>query len=102
MTTVDVLEVKTRLPHLLTEVASGEEFIVARADRPVARLVGLDDAARARRHLGGLRGQGVIANESWTVQDVEALFSVRHTVDVGHDEVPPPPPGSSPNPYLGR
>ena len=39
MTTVNVHEAKTHLSRLLKRVAAGEEVVIARAVRPVARLV---------------------------------------------------------------
>lgn len=48
--TVKVAEAKTRLSALLTAVEAGEEFVIARGDRPVARLVPLRSSGR--RELG--------------------------------------------------
>lgn len=42
MKTVKVQSAKTHLSALLAEVEAGEEIIIARGDRPVARLVGLE------------------------------------------------------------
>jgi prevent-host-death family protein len=39
MTTVNIHEAKTHLSRLLERVAAGEEVVIARAGRPVARLV---------------------------------------------------------------
>ncbi len=39
MTQVNVYEAKTRLSALLRRVAAGEEVVIARAGKPVARLV---------------------------------------------------------------
>jgi len=38
MRTVTVLEAKTHLSRLLQRVAAGEEIVIARRDRPIARL----------------------------------------------------------------
>ena len=38
-TTVNVHEAKTHLSKLLARVSSGEEFVIAKAGKPVARLV---------------------------------------------------------------
>lgn len=45
-TTVNVQEAKTRLSDLLARAERGEEVVVARAGRPVARLVPIDQPAR--------------------------------------------------------
>jgi prevent-host-death family protein len=51
---VNVHEAKTHLSKLLERVEAGEEIIVARAGRPVARLV-------PHRHTGGRRQPGSAA-----------------------------------------
>jgi prevent-host-death family protein len=53
---VNVHEAKTHLSELLRRVEGGEEIVVARAGKPVARLV--PAAATPRRRVGGqLKGQ---------------------------------------------
>lgn len=53
---VNVYEAKTHLSQLLDRAAAGEEILIARAGRPVARLMPL--AARAeRREPGAWRGR---------------------------------------------
>ncbi len=54
MTTVNIHEAKTRLSQLLADAARGEEIIIAKAGKPVARLVPIEGAAR--RQLGKDRG----------------------------------------------
>ena len=56
MTTVNVHEAKTQLSRLLEAVEAGEEVIIARAGKPVARLVPLA-ADKPRRRLGLLKGR---------------------------------------------
>ena len=51
MTTVNVHEAKTQLSKLIEAVEAGEEIIIARAGKPVARLMPLE-AAKPRRQLG--------------------------------------------------
>jgi prevent-host-death family protein len=58
---VNVHEAKTHLSRLLERVAHGEEITIAKAGRPVARLVPI---ARARkRTLGADRGRVTIADD---------------------------------------
>ena len=47
--TVNVHEAKTHLSRLLARVESGEEIIIARAGRPVARLERLEVVRRPRK-----------------------------------------------------
>ena len=55
-TVVNVHEAKTHLSRLLDRAAAGEEIVVARAGRPVARLVALAPAGKDRVP-GSLRGK---------------------------------------------
>lgn len=41
MQTVNIHEAKTHLSRLLERVAAGDEIVIAKAGRPVARLVGI-------------------------------------------------------------
>lgn len=54
MTTVNVHEAKTHLSRLLRRVAAGEEILIAKGGRPIARLVPISEP-RARE-LGSDRG----------------------------------------------
>jgi prevent-host-death family protein len=57
--TVNVHEAKTHLSKLLERVQAGEEVVIAKAGRPVARLVPF--ARPGKRALGLDAGQGFIA-----------------------------------------
>ncbi len=52
---VNIYEAKTRLSQLVDRAAKGEEIIIARSGRPVARLVALPSVAK--RKAGRLRGR---------------------------------------------
>lgn len=52
---MNIYEAKTQLSKLVDRAAGGEEIVIARNGRPVARLVPLRRAARTGR--GSLRGQ---------------------------------------------
>ena len=45
MSTVNVHEAKTNLSRLLARVAAGEEIVIAKSGKPVARLVPVADLA---------------------------------------------------------
>lgn len=55
MTTVNIHEAKTHLSRLIEKVGAGEEVVIARAGKPVARLVPVGSSS-GRRTLGGLKG----------------------------------------------
>ena len=54
MTEVSVHEAKTHLSRLLRRVSAGEEIVIARGGKPVARLVPV--SRPKKRHLGRDRG----------------------------------------------
>ncbi len=56
MQTINIHEAKTHLSRLLEQVAEGEEIIIARAGKAIARLVPLDAPAK-KRQLGLLKGK---------------------------------------------
>ena len=62
METVNIHEAKTHLSRLVERAASGEEIIIARSGRPVARLVPLASTTR-RRTFGRMRGTIMIADD---------------------------------------
>lgn len=56
---VNVHEAKTHFSRLLDRVAMGEEVIIAKAGRPVAKLVAIAEDAPARK-LGTAKGKFVV------------------------------------------
>lgn len=90
MLTVNVHEAKTRLSKLLEAVEAGAEITIARAGRPVARLVGLAGSPPPRR-LGGLVGQLNIPEDFDDPLPDEVLALFQGTVD---DDFNPPLPGA--------
>jgi prevent-host-death family protein len=61
MRTVNVHAAKTHFSRLVDEAASGTEIIIAKAGKPIARLVALTPPeVRAKRRLGILAEQAVV------------------------------------------
>ena len=56
MQTINIHEAKTHLSRLLEQVAGGEEIIIAKAGKAIARLVPLETPPR-KRQLGLLKGK---------------------------------------------
>jgi prevent-host-death family protein len=76
---VNIYEAKTHLSRLLDRAAAGEEIIIARAGRPVARLVALAEPSAPRRVPGGWRGQVSIAGDFDELPaEVKAAFRGEH------------------------
>ena len=62
MKTVNIYEAKTHLSQLVDEAASGEDVIVSRHGKPVARITRLAPAKR-RVVFGVLRGKVKVAKD---------------------------------------
>ena len=62
MRTVNIHEAKTHLSRLLQSVADGEEIIIAKAGKPVARLVPHASKGEPRKP-GALRGRIWMADD---------------------------------------
>lgn len=62
MRSVNIHEAKTHLSRLLEYVSRGEEVTIAKAGKPVARLVPIR-APRPRRTFGVLKGKISIASD---------------------------------------
>jgi prevent-host-death family protein len=62
METVNIHQAKTHLSRLVERAERGEEIIIARSGRPVARLVPLAQAAE-RRVFGQMRGQITVSDD---------------------------------------
>jgi prevent-host-death family protein len=59
---VNVYAAKSQLSRLLDQAAQGEEVVITRHGRPVAKLVPVGPV-REERRLGGLRGKIRIAKD---------------------------------------
>ncbi len=62
MSVVNIHEAKTHLSRLIERVASGEEIVIAKAGRPVARLVAYDESDEPRKP-GAWKGRVWIADD---------------------------------------
>lgn len=70
---VNVHDAKTHLSRLLDRAAAGEEIVIGRAGKPVARLVPLEQ--RPQRVFGALAGQVWISDDfDAPDDDLIALF----------------------------
>jgi prevent-host-death family protein len=61
-TVLNLYEAKTALSELVERAAAGEEIVIAKAGRPLAKLVPLHGPAQ-RRRPGGWQGQVRIADD---------------------------------------
>jgi prevent-host-death family protein len=58
MRTVNIHAAKTHFSRLIDEVVAGDEILIAKAGKPVARLTPLSPPVK--RRLGGLAGVAVV------------------------------------------
>lgn len=75
--TVTVTEAKTQLSRLIERVANGEEIVIRRGQRPMAKLVRYDELPAPRR-LGDLAGKIWISDDfDEPDEEIERLFGTR-------------------------
>lgn len=63
MKTVNIHEAKTHLSRLLAEVAGGDEIVIARAGKPIARLAPVDRPRRMADLLDIDRGRIIVQDD---------------------------------------
>jgi prevent-host-death family protein len=75
MRTVNIHMAKTHLSRLVEEAAAGEEIIIAKSGKPIARLCPLAEPKK-RRELGRLRGQFEVPDDFDTMceDEIRELF----------------------------
>ena len=77
MRMVNIHEAKTHLSRLVEAAANGESFVIAKAGKPMVRVVAIDaPEAGAQRRLGFLAGQFTVPDDfdRLGAAEVEALF----------------------------
>lgn len=63
MQTVHMHEAKTHLSKLVNAAAKGQEFIIAKAGKPMVRVVAIEKPAPPPRKFGTLAGQGILPED---------------------------------------
>lgn len=78
---VNIHEAKTHFSKLLRRVQSGQEVIIAKASKPIARIVPLGEATPAARAFGAFKGWIECAPDAFDVSDdVADLFEREEAV----------------------
>ena len=78
MTTVNIHEAKTHLSRLVERAANGETVIIAKAGKPMAKIVPLEPVkVDTSKRLGGLEGQFVIPDDFDTMMadEIAEMFN---------------------------
>ena len=75
MRTVNIHEAKTHLSKLVDQAAKGEPFVIARAGKPLVKVVPLD-APEAPRRLGFMAGDYAVPDDFDRMfeEEIVALF----------------------------
>ena len=74
MKTVNVHEAKTHLSRLIQEAVEGESFIIARAGKPLVKVVALEEAKpKVKQRFGFMKGQITIPEDFDTMCEDEIL-----------------------------
>ena len=75
MRTVNIHDAKTHLSRLVEAAAKGEPFIIAKAGKPLVKVVPVD-APMAPRRLGFMRGAVTVPDDFDTMgqEEIEKLF----------------------------
>ena len=74
MTTVNIHFAKTHLSRLVEEAAAGEDVVIAKAGKPLVRLVAVA-ASAGPRALGKLKGRVKESADAWAPdEELEASF----------------------------
>lgn len=83
MLTVNISQAKSRLAELVDQAAAGNEIVIVRKGRPVARLTAVPKTQKRMICLGALEGQGWIADDfdDPLPDDLVALFEGRNDQD---------------------
>ncbi|WP_105432801.1 type II toxin-antitoxin system Phd/YefM family antitoxin [Neorhizobium sp. T6_25] len=80
MKTVNIHEAKTHLSRLVEEAANGEAFVIAKAGKPMVKVVPLEEAPveepKKKRRIGFLKGQISVPDDFDTMfaKEIEDMF----------------------------
>ena len=77
MRTINIHQAKTQLSRLVEEAAKGESFVIAKAGKPMVKVVALD-APKAARRLGFLDGAFAVPDDfdSMGQGEIERMFGL--------------------------
>ena len=71
MQTVNMHEAKTHLSKLVEKAVNGEPFVIARAGKPLVKVVAIEDEEKpAKSWLGSMKGQFVVPQDRQAFKDI--------------------------------
>ena len=75
---VNIHEAKTHLSRLVEEAVKGESFVIAKAGKPMVKVIRLDEAAveKPKSRLGFMEGQFEVPEDFDTMfqKEIEEMF----------------------------
>ncbi|SOY69405.1 antitoxin of a toxin/antitoxin system, phd-like [Cupriavidus taiwanensis] len=77
MQTINIHEAKTHLSRLVDQAANGEPFVIAKAGKPLVKVVALDAPVQGQiKRLGFMAGQGQVPDDFDRMgeREIEAMF----------------------------
>jgi prevent-host-death family protein len=78
MKTVNIHEAKTHLSRLIEGAVNGEPFVIAKAGKPMVKVVAIETAMapKGKRRLGFMKGQMTIPDDfdTFMQDEIEKLF----------------------------
>jgi prevent-host-death family protein len=74
--TVNIHEAKTHLSRLIDQAVKGKPFIIAKAGKPLVKVVPLEEKEIGKERLGFLRGEITIPDDFDRMgsKEIESLF----------------------------
>lgn len=79
MRTINIHEAKTHLSRLVEQAARGESFIIAKASKPMVKVVPLGEESGTVRRLGFMAGEINVPDDfdRMSSKNIAALFEGR-------------------------
>lgn len=79
MRTINIHEAKTHLSRLVARAAEGEPFIIAKAGKPLVKVVPVDSSTSGeRRRIGFMEGEFTVPDDFDRMggEEIERLFGI--------------------------
>lgn len=80
MDTINIHEAKTHLSRLVEKAAKGEPFIIAKAGKPMVKVVPLDQPEPKKiKRIGFMEGQGTVPDDikAFGREEIEEMFGFK-------------------------
>ena len=78
MTTVNIHEAKTHLSRLIERAVAGEPFVIAKAGKPLVKVVAINAPEEQPSRLGFLKGQFTVPDNFKDIgrEEIEEMFGL--------------------------